>query len=125
MKLSTLMTAGLLSAAIAVPAYAAANQSPANDGETQAIAAVKVSATDAIANVLKQAKGKVVELDLDTLNGVPGYEVTVVDPAGVESNYLVDGISGAVTLSADNGHNDNAAEGEDDDKGQPQGASKG
>ncbi len=95
MTFRTKLAAAMLIAASLAGGVAHAEQ---NDqaAETAAVAAATISAGGAIAAVEKLGSGKVVELTLEAHGSAVVYAVTLLNSDGTESNYVVDGKSGAV-----------------------------
>lgn len=103
MKINAMTATSLLVLALSTPlagtAFAQTEAADSDVSEQQALAATKISASEAIATVEAASGGKVVEFTLDVDGTVPSYQVTVLGTDGTESNYLVDAVTGAATIA--------------------------
>ena len=100
MTFGTNLAAAILIAASLASGAAHAEQ---NDqaAETAALAGATVSASEAIAAVEKLGSGKVVELALEGHGTAVVYAITLMNIDGTETNYVVDGKTGAVVETGD------------------------
>ena len=128
MKINAMTATSLLVLAMSAPlvgtAFAQSETADSDVSEQQALAATKITATEAIATVEAASGGKVVELTLDMDGTVASFQVTVLGPDGTESNYLVDAVTGAATVApADESDDEQSTDrGEGDDEGQDEGS---
>lgn len=121
MKINAMTATSLLILALSAPlagtAFAQSETADSDVSEQQALAATKITASEAIATVEAASGGKVVELTLDVDGNVPSFQVTVLAMDGTESNYLVDAVTGIATVAP--------ADQSDDEMGTDQAESKG
>lgn len=115
------LLAGIVGATSIVPAMAE-NHTPADATEVQAMANVKLTVAEASAAAEAQFGGKVVEVSLDVVNGMPVYNVSLVGADGAEIEATVDAMTGTVTAApAEQDDNEATGETEDGDQGGEQG----
>ena len=121
MKINAMTATSLLILALSAPlagtAFAQSETADTDVSEQQALAATKITASEAIATVEAASGGKVVELTLDVAGNMPSFQVTVLAMDGTESNYLVDAVTGVATVAP--------SDQSDDEMGTDQGESKG
>lgn len=119
------LLAGIAGAGSIVPAMAESHTA-ADAAEVQAMANVKLTVADASAAAEAQFGGKVVEVSLDVVNGMPVYDVSLRGTDGAEIEATVDAMTGAVTAAAAEQADDEATgETEDGDQGGEQGENGG
>lgn len=92
------LLAGLTGAASIAPAMAA-NKSPADAAETQAMSAVNMTVAEASTAAEVKFGGKAVEVSLDIVNDTPVYTVSLIGADGSEMEASVDAVSGVVTMA--------------------------
>lgn len=115
------LLAGIVGATSIVPAMAE-NHTPADATEVQAMANVKLTVAEASAAAETQFGGKVVEVSLDVVNGMPVYNVSLVGADGAEIEATVDAMTGTVTAApAEQADNEATGETEEGDQGGEQG----
>jgi uncharacterized membrane protein YkoI len=108
--------------AIAVSGGVAQAEQNDQTAETAAVSGATITASEAIASAEKQGKGKVVELTLEGRGTAVVYVITLMDTDGTETNFTVDGKTGAVVETgeaADQGDGDGETR---DDNGQGDGS---
>lgn len=111
------LLAGIVGATSIVPAMAE-NHTPADKAEVQAMANAKLTVTEAAAAAEAQFGGKVVEVSLDVVNGMPVYDVSLIGTDGAEIEATVDAMTGAVAAApAEQADDEAAGEAEDGDQG--------
>jgi uncharacterized membrane protein YkoI len=111
------LLAGIVGAASIVPAMAESHTA-ADAAEVQAMANVKLTVAEASAAAEAQFSGKVVEVSLDVVNGMPVYNVSLLGTDGAEIETTVDAMTGTVTAAPAEQANGGA---EDGDQGGEQG----
>ena len=115
------LLAGIVGAASIIPAVAESHTA-ADATEVQAMANVKLTVAEASAAAEAQFGGKVVEVSLDVVNGMPVYNVSLLGTDGAEIEATVDAMTGTVTAApAEQADNEASGESEDGDQGGEQG----
>lgn len=111
------LLAGIVGATSIVPAMAE-NHTAADQAEVQATANVKLTVAEASAAAEAQFGGKVVEVSLDVVNGMPVYNVSLIGTDGAEIEATVDAMTGAVAAApAEQAGDEATGEAEDGDEG--------
>ncbi|MBU1306751.1 MAG: PepSY domain-containing protein [Alphaproteobacteria bacterium] len=119
--LAATLLAGIVGATSIVPAMAD-NHTPADATEVQAMANAKLTVAEASTAAEAQFGGKVVEVSLDAVNGMPVYNVSLLGADGAEIEATVDAMTGTVTAApAEQADNEATGETEDGDQGGEQG----
>lgn len=112
------LLAGIVGAASIVPAMAESHTAT-DASEVQAMANLKFTLAEASAAAEAQLGGKVVEVSLDVVNGMPIYNVSLVGADGAEIEATVDGMTGTVAAApAEQADNEATGETEGGEQGE-------
>lgn len=89
---------GISSVGVIVPAMAD-NHTTQDAAEVQAMASVKLAVADAATAAEAKFGANATEVNMEVVNGMPVYEVSLTDARGVETEATVDAVTGAVTVA--------------------------